>query len=104
MKQKTIYTTIRHSVGDTVLLVGREYLGKEHYYIYSGLIVKTGYPGIANTAVCRYHGWRGCINDENVYAYGVRKVKSVINTGKFSVYGAPVYKVVVGADQHPDWE
>lgn len=104
MKQKTVYTTIRHSVGDTVLLVSREYLGKDHYYIYSGLLAETGYPGIVNPAVCRYHGWRGCYDGADVYAYGLHKVKSVTSTGKVSAYGNPVYKVVVGPDLHPDWD
>ena len=104
MKQKTVYTTIRRSVGDTVLLVGREYHGKERYYLYGGMLAKDGYPGNANKYVCRFHGWRGCTNDINVYAYGVREVKSVTNTGNVDVYGNTLYKIVVGADLHPDWE
>lgn len=102
MKQKTIYTTRKYEVGDEVLLYGRQPEGGKESFGISKNYAAEGYPGNMNTAIKRYHGWRGTSYGTATYAYGVRRVELVEATSKVDDYGDTIYKVRVGQDLYPD--
>lgn len=104
MKQKTIYTIRKYSVGDEVLLYGRQPEGGAETFDISKKFVAEGYPGNMDKEVKRFHGWRGTSYGVSVYAYGIRRVEAVEATDKENEYGDTIYKVKVGKDLYPDKE
>lgn len=101
--QKTVFTAKFYSVGDEVLLYGKQPEGgKETFYVSKKYVEEGGYPGNLNSEIRRFHGWRGTSFGTAVYAYGVRRVLSVEKTDKEDEYGDTLYKVKLGKDIYPD--
>ena len=114
MNQKTIkitsdaaYYALHQELSD--IKPGDEYILIEKRNVNTGLewfeLIRhtgEGVPGNLNSALTRYHGWRGTTNNVARYAHGVRKV---IKVSDIENDGTDDYiKVTVGKDLHPDWE
>lgn len=59
-----------------------------------------GIPGNMNSAVKRYHGWRGTTNDHSVTALGLRRVESILEEATYC--DDPYIKVKLSPDLAPD--
>lgn len=62
-----------------------------------------GMPGNQDSAITRFHGWRGTTNGRSVTAHGVRTIVSVDPARRTSDFDRTVCVVTVGDDLHPDW-
>lgn len=102
MNQKTIYTSRKYSVGDEVLLYSRQPEGGKEAFDVSKKFAAEGYPGNINSGIKRFHGWRGTSFGVETYAYGVRRVELVEDTGRKDEWGDIIYKIRVGKDLYPD--
>lgn len=100
MRQKTFvidyHTRFTPREGEEAILVCKTDIrsGYETWCLYRG----EGVPGNMNSAVKRYHGWRGTTAGISVDAFGVRRVEKVGRTKDGEI------KITVGRDLHPDWD
>ncbi len=121
MKQKTFYIPFENEygyenaapvIGAVGVLVERYWeCGKSNAFSWrldEAAVDAGGIPGNVNSAIRRYHGWRGTSYGHVIYAHGVRKVKAVRRVEKsspdYEEMGGGYYAVTVGTDIHPDWD
>lgn len=60
--------------------------------------IETGWPGVLDSGVKCYHGWRGTENNIRKEALGVYQVLDIVEQKN------GLYRIKLSADLHPDWE
>ena len=88
-------------VGDEVVLTENKREGAKQEY-WSCQIAPDGIGGNMNSAVKRYHGWRGTTDGLSVTAHGLRKVQKIVRG--VNKEGEETLKITVGPDLHPEWD
>lgn len=91
----------RPVVGGVYAIAERENVqtGKTVGYLFVGLDDENpeGFPGNADPAVHRFHGWRGTTNDISVTALGVFTVLDITEQKN------GISRIRLSGDLHPDW-
>ena len=93
-----------YKVDDLVILYCRENIltGKTSYNIIPDN--GQGMGGNLDSAIKRYHGWRGTTNDISVHALGCRKILAISDYEYDNKQGDYYRTVTVGRDIKPDVE
>lgn len=104
---KSVYT-ISQSFYDAEIVPGRAYTLVSRENINTGYETwhlrednGNGIPGNMDSAIRRYHGWRGTTNNISVHAHGLRRVLE-IKSDREALNGDRLIRVKLGPDEAPE--